>query len=430
MRICGRANVLQPSAGLSKAAVAGRAMPHDAWPDSTVRLALDGYRFIGNRRRALDTDIFACRLLLRRTVCVGGPGAAEFFYDTALFRRRGVAPRRILKTLLGEGGIHGLDGAEHRSRKAMFLSFMGPQAVDGIRDLMQRHWSAGVAGWKGQPVPVFERSQLILFQALAEFAGIPLARGDAPARAADLAAMVDAFGGLGPRYWKGRLARVRSETWMQGMIRGVRDGDIEARSGTALAVIARYRQADGSLLDDATAAVELLNVIRPIMAAAYFIEFAALMLGRNPQLRDEIAGDDVSREHFINEVRRLCPFTPFLGAETCRDVDFDGFVIPAGTLTVLDVYGIHHDDRIWPNAERFDHTRFRNRGDDTYTLIPQGGGEHRSGHRCAGEWLTMEALHAATRALARSSYGAAGDGEFDLARIPSRLKRPLVLEVA
>ena len=412
------------------ATVNDRALPRDAWPDSTVRLALEGYNFIGNRRRRLGSDAFGCRLLLRPAVCIGGPEAAKLFYNTNRFRRRGVAPRRVLKTLLGEGGIHGLDGAAHIRRKAMFLGFMGPHTLRPIRDLMQRHWRRGIAGWRAQTVPVFERAQLILFQALAEFAGIPVAHEEVSARTADLAAMVDGFGGIGPRYWKARLARIRSERWTRDIIRRVRGGVLCADPGAAMAIIAHYREQDGQPLDEATAAVELLNVVRPVMATAYFIEYAALMLDRMPSLREEVAEDAAARERFINEVRRVCPFTPFLGAEACHDVEWNGYVIPAEALTVLDVYGIHNDDRIWPRAHAFDPSRFIGRGEDPYSLIPQGGGEHRIGHRCAGEWLTMEAMHAATQSLALLRYSATGAPEFDLTRIPSRMRTPVMLSVA
>jgi fatty-acid peroxygenase len=34
-------------------------------------------------------------------------------------------------------------------------------------------------------------------------------------------------------------------------------------------------------------------------------------------------------------------------------------------------------------------------------LVPQGGGAHDTGHRCAGEWVTVAVLVAAVRILTR-----------------------------
>jgi fatty-acid peroxygenase len=86
------------------------AITRDPLPDNSLALAFDPYQFISRRRQEFGTDLFACRLMLRKTVCIGGPDAARLFYDTASFRRAGVVPGPVRKTLLGEGGIHGLDG--------------------------------------------------------------------------------------------------------------------------------------------------------------------------------------------------------------------------------------------------------------------------------------------------------------------------------
>src|SRR3546814_10067301 len=62
-----------------------------------------------------------------------GPEAAELFYRQDLFARRGAAPGRIQKTLLGQGGVQGLDGEAHRHRKQMFMSLMTPERIEELR---------------------------------------------------------------------------------------------------------------------------------------------------------------------------------------------------------------------------------------------------------------------------------------------------------
>ncbi|WP_338666250.1 hypothetical protein VQH23_25910 (plasmid) [Pararoseomonas sp. SCSIO 73927] len=66
--------------------------------------------------------MFEARLLLRRTICMKGPEAAALLCDVDRFGRRGAMPVRIQKTLLGRGGVQGLDDAAHRHRKAMFMT--------------------------------------------------------------------------------------------------------------------------------------------------------------------------------------------------------------------------------------------------------------------------------------------------------------------
>ncbi len=62
-----------------------------------------------------------------------GPEAARLFCDPNLFVRQGAMPKAIQKTLLGEGGVQGLDGRPHRHRKHLFMSLMSP---DQIRDCL------------------------------------------------------------------------------------------------------------------------------------------------------------------------------------------------------------------------------------------------------------------------------------------------------
>jgi len=243
-------------------------------------------------------------------------------------------------------------------------------------------------------------------------------------------AMVDGFGSLGPRHWRGRRARRRSEEWIEEIIDRARTGRLESQQGTALHGIAFHKERDGAPLDLKVAAVELLNVIRPMMAATFFVELAAAALLVHSYLRGPLLNDASLLENFVDEVRRFAPFTPFLGAESCRDVEWKGYIIPAGTLTVLDVYGTHRDERIWPGAEAFDPGRFADRKDHTYSLLQQGGGEHATGHRCAGEWLTIEALKAATRQLAATPYSAdVANLSYDLKRVPARLRTPLKITI-
>jgi fatty-acid peroxygenase len=310
----------------------------------------------------------------------------------------------------------------------MFLSFMGPACVPAFGNIAARHFQS-MGAREGGRVAVFDQARCILFRAVMEWACVPFAEEEVQSRSADLVAMVDGFGSLGPRHWRGRRARRRSEEWMEGVIDRVRSGRMKTQQGTALHTIAFHRERDGALLDLKVAAVELLNVIRPMLAATFFVELAAAALLVHPYLRVPLLKDASLLDNFVDEVRRFAPFTPFLGAEACRDVEWKGYVIPAGTLTVLDVYGIHQDERIWPGARAFDPGRFADGEDHAYSLLQQGGGEPAGGHRCAGEWLTIEALKTATRRLAAMPYAAdVADLTYDLKRVPSRLRTPLQID--
>lgn len=78
-------------------------IPRDTSFDSTLALVNDGYKFIDNRCKRLQSDIFQTRLLFQKTICMKGEQAAKTFYDTELFKREGVTPNLIKATLFGKG---------------------------------------------------------------------------------------------------------------------------------------------------------------------------------------------------------------------------------------------------------------------------------------------------------------------------------------
>jgi len=60
----------------------------------------------------------------------------------------------------------------------------------------------------------------------------------------------------------------------------IRNGTAAASDGSALAIAATHRDADGHLLGPHTAVVKFLNVIRPTVTVPWFLTFAAHALHR------------------------------------------------------------------------------------------------------------------------------------------------------
>lgn len=205
--------------------------------------------------------------------------------------------------------------------------------------------------------------------------------------------MVDAFGAVGPRHWKGKIARTKAEEWVRGFIEDVRSGKLKAEEGSALYEIAFHRELDSSFLDTKMAAIELINILRPIVAISTFITFTALALYKHPECKDKLlTGDNNELEMFVQEVRRYYPFTPFLGARARKNFIWNQCEFKEGMLVLLDVYGTNHDSRIWKNPYEFRPERFKERKDNLFDFIPQGGGDPAKGHRCPGEGITVEIM--------------------------------------
>ena len=153
-------------------------------------------------------------------------------------------------------------------------------------------------------------------------------------------------------------------------------------------------------------------------------------LHEHPEWWRRIAdGDEVALAAFVQEVRRLYPFVPVLAARTRTTQDVLGVPLPRGGLVVLDVHGTDHDPAHWPDPDRFDPNRFLQGSVDLDTLVPQGGGDVATGHRCPGEAVTLTMLAVAARVLARTPYTLpAQDLGYDLSRIPTRPRSGVILE--
>lgn len=406
-------------------------VPRDKLPESTLSLFRDGYEFISKRCERLGSDIFQARLMLQKTICMRGPEAAKLFYDRHLFQRRDGAPLRLQKTLFGRGGVQGMDGEAHRHRKAMFMSLMSSESIDSLARIMSDEWRAALPKWAAQGrIVLLDAAREVLCRAVCAWAGVPLKESEVRRRTQDFAAMIDDSGAVGPRHWQGRLARKRAEGWIGRIIEAVRTGRLDAAEGSALRTVAFHRELDGRLLETRIAAVELINVLRPTVAVARFITFAALALYEYPDWRRRLArAEGRNLELFVQEVRRFYPFFPFVAARVSKPFDWQGYHFPAGARALLDLYGTDHDPRVWDDPEAFRPERFLTWDGSPFNFISQGGGDHYEDHRCPGEWITIELMKTAVHLLATSMDYTVPEQDLtiSLSRMPARPESGFVI---
>ncbi|WP_078062948.1 cytochrome P450 [Solirubrum puertoriconensis] len=398
-----------------------RPIPRDTAFDSSLDLLREGFPFILNRCRRYRTDIFQMRMLGLKTICLHGAEGAQLFYNDEYFARKGAIPKPVQKTLLGENGVQTLDDQQHRCRKAMFMSVMTRPSIQVLLDRLHEQWRRSVARWEGQQeVVLFEEVQDILCSGACAWAGVPLRQKNVRKRAADFATMVDAFGTMAPRHWRGRAARRRSEKWIMRVIDKVRRVEIIVPEGSPAYAVAFHRTPEGKPLSRHMAAVELINLIRPIVAIAWYITFAALALHEHPESRPRLLHEPGYLELFVQEVRRYYPFAPFLGARVRHDFEWQGYQFSKNTLVLLDVFGTNRDERQWQRPDDFWPDRFRNWQGSPFDFIPQGGGDFLTGHRCAGEWITIEVAKQAVQWLVNLAYEVPEqDLSFSLSRMPT-----------
>jgi fatty-acid peroxygenase len=405
--------------------------------DRTLALAADPYRFIGRMCRAHDVDAFETRLLLQPAVCMRGAAAARLFYDEAHMRRVDAAPEPLRATLFGKGAVQSLDGVAHRQRKGFFLTVTRPEHVAALARRTRLEWDRAIERWtRTRSIALYAEAQVVLTRAVFAWAGVPLGERDVKRRTRQIAALFDAAAGNPARHVAARIARRRLESWLAALVRDVRAGVVTPLSGSALEEIAFWPDENGRPLASRVAAVELLNVLRPTVAVAVYIVFAAHALTRYPAWQDALAaaerrtgagGREPGASHdevltaFAQEVRRAYPFFPAVMARARHDFAWGGVHFGEGDRVLLDLYGTNHDPALWRDPQSFRPERFLGDAPPPFAFVPQGGGDVATGHRCPGEGITLALMKVAIDVLTRRVRFAVPrqDLRVDFGRLPA-----------
>jgi fatty-acid peroxygenase len=195
----------------------------------------------------------------------------------------------------------------------------------------------------------------------------------------ELEAMFEHAGRFGPSNLLAQGRRARAERRARRWIEQARAG--EAEPGSPLAEVAGWSDAAGRPLPVEIAAVELINLLRPTVAVADFLVYAALALAVRPRLCTAVLGQDGYAAAFGNEVRRHAPFFPGIAGTAARPLEWQGQAFEEGDRVLLDLYGTNHDSRLWPEPDRFRPERFLD-GASPQHIVAQGSGDLAADHRC------------------------------------------------
>jgi fatty-acid peroxygenase len=374
--------------------------------DSTRAFFREGYRFVGNRCAELDTDAFATRIMLRQVVCMMGEDAARQFYDGHHFTRMGAMPTTTLRQLQDKGSVQSLDGAAHAARKALFLDLLTGSEVTQIGDLFATRLTAAFKRWRNTgPIVLHDAIAEVLCDAACAWAGVPVAGETLAARTREMTAMIDGAGTAGPRAWRGLMLRRRSERWARRAIADIRGRDAAGPATSPIERLARFHDHNGKPLDLTSAGVEVLNLIRPTVAVARFITFAALALHEHVNAAAWLKHDlDGRLPAFVSEVRRFYPFFPVIGGRVRQAFVWRDRRFEQGDWALLGLHATNHDPRLWVAPEQFRPERFVGRASSGFDLVSQGAGDHARDHRCPGEWFTIELIGCAIRQLLTQRY--------------------------
>jgi fatty-acid peroxygenase len=379
-------------------------IPRSPGFDETLSLLREGYGFLPRRFTDLQTPIFRTRLMLRNVICMTGPAAAQLFYNDPRLTRVGAMPQTVLRLLQDRESVQQLDGAAHRHRKAMFVRMLVEDkgALERLTAIFRRQVLERVPDWTRMgAVPLGREMDVILFRTALAWTQAPIDPDTIEDDAALMAEMVENAGHMRPRTFGTLLRRSALERRLRHAFREIRRDRLTPMPGSPMAMLAQYRDAHGALLPPRAAAVELINLLRPIVAIGRYIVFAALRLNRHPLWREILATPDAERlTDFVEEVRRISPFFPFVGAVARAGFEWNGYRIRRGQWMLLDLFGSCHDSALFRSPDEFRPGRGIRHDESDYAFIPQGAGSTARGHRCPGETATVEILKEAVRLLA------------------------------
>lgn len=367
--------------------------------DVTERLD-EGYLLLSELRKEANAPVVKARLLNKEVIAIYGKEAAKKFYDPRNFKREGAMPKIVLKTLFGENGVQTLDGQAHEHRKTIFMDLMTPKRMEEYHRILDKNLTQKLDRQQGQ-FELFDLAKDVLFRSICEWAGIDLSqltKKEVDQLAEYQISMISSAVTNPVTHIKGIDNRKKSEKWAQSLIENARINPVAGKEDVALYAFAKATNDHGELLPIDVAAVELLNVIRPTVALTVWIALMGHALFSRPDIYQRLHAEfDQLQDSFIQEMRRYYPFFPMLPAFAIQDVEVDGYLIPKDSWVVLDLYGTNHDDRMIETPEVFRISRYLGKEkhisyDEEYEMIAQGGGEFKTMHRCAGEWITLHTL--------------------------------------
>lgn len=355
--------------------------------DHSLTFLRQGYDFVGSHCDRLGVDGFRAKLLGRETYCLRGPEAAQLLYGADGLTRRGALPATALHLLQDKGSVQQLDGEEHRRRKGLFIRFvMDEGRLDSLVRGFEAAWRAQLR--PGAQIAVLDLANAALARAACHWVGLYPTEAHLRRLTRHLFAMSDRAGHVGPSTLMTLWQRRGVERWLT---QEIRRGN--APAGSPLAAFAND-------LPPKVAAVEILNILRPVVAVGRYIAFAAKALHEHPIWCSLFSsGNDDYIPDFCEEVRRTSPFFPVTAAVTQREVTWQGATIPAGSRVLFDIYGTMNDARNFPLPDRFGPERMLDWRVSDPAFAPQGTGDVATTHRCPGEAATLALMASAVRML-------------------------------
>jgi len=316
---------------------------------------------------------------------------------------------RDLGVLLGKYSVLVLEGAAHlRQRKLLLPPFHG-ERMQAYTQVMQKVTTDSIRKWPiGRVFPVHQYMQEITLEVILravfgvedgarmrQLAGLMTRLADRMMTPAVLLPWFQfELGGLTPYGKFMHLAKAVDDILYDEISRRRKSGDAADRTDV-LSMLLQAKDEEGKGMTDEELRDELITLLfagheTTASALAWAIERLFSLPEITANARDEIervsggnALDATSLgkleyvDGIVKETLRLRPIVPIAPRRAMRPMKIGGFDVPAGWNAGACIYLAHHDERVYPDPERFDPLRFVGKKTDPYTWLPFGGGIRR-----------------------------------------------------
>jgi cytochrome P450 len=378
---------------------------------NALRYARDPLGFFP-RLRERHGDLFTVSFPdFRRVVYLAEPSLVrELFTGDPAQLHAGEANATILEPAVGPRSVLTLDDDEHmRQRKLLLPPFHG-KAVERYREIIRAAARRDLDTWPvGEPFGIRPHTQSITLDVILRAVyglddPVRFRRAheviDAFAKRSD-ALLLPAFMRRGRRGPWGRF--IRSRNALDQLVyeeialrRAESNGDVR---GDVLSLLMRAEHDDGSPLSDRELRDELVTVVGAgHETTATALAWAVERLVRHPDAMERLRADEdgTYTDAVIRETLRVRPVIVDVARKLTAPLRVGGYELPAGTLVLASITGLHTREDVYADARAFRPERFLGEPPGTYTWIPFGGGVR----RCLGAAFAQEEMRIVLREIA------------------------------
>ncbi|MGH2798733.1 MAG: cytochrome P450 [Thermoleophilaceae bacterium] len=382
-----------------------------------ARVTAGPYSWMDKRRRRYG-DVFSSHFpFFGRVVYVADPALVKqvFAGDPAVFHA-GAANATVLGDALGEHSLLTLDDGRHMSQRKLLLPPFHGAAVRRYAEVMAAAAAEEVSRWPvGRTFALRPRMQAITLEVIlrAVFGvrdgdRMDLFRARIP-RLSELSSPLDwlpfmqrDLGGLTPAArFRRAVADVDELIYAEIAERRSLDPEASPERDDVLTLLLGARHEDGAPMTD----VELRDELMTLLTAGHEttatgLSWAFERLLRTPRVLARLVeslDDDEYLDAVVKETLRVRPVVADVARQLQREIELDGWWLPAGTLVLPAIAAVHARPDLYPSPQELRPERFLDGAGESYAWIPFGGGVR----RCIGASFAQVEMRVVLREVLR-----------------------------